>query len=130
MMNGLRWAGVLCTVFLLVGCLADKQTLDTSSHYGAFNQTITEVEMLAMMVARDNYEAREYPIEDQFTAAIHYFIKNEEVKGTPLEDEARKLLDQVNQIDEIWKSPDGSVEAIRGVVKEMEDQVELIKSMM
>jgi hypothetical protein len=130
MINGLRGAGALCTVFLLVGCGESKQTMDARSHYGAFNQTITEVEMLSQMVSRENYKAREHPIEDQLTGAIHFFLKNEEVKGTPLEAEARKLLDQTDQIDEIWKSSDGSVEKIRAVVKEMSDQVEHMKTMM
>jgi len=131
MINGLRWAGALCAVFLLVGCGEDKQkTLDVRSHYGAFNQTIGEVKGLHQLVSRENYKAREHPIEDQLTASIHYFLKNEDVKGTPLEAEARKLLDQTDQIDEIWKSSDGSVEKIRAVVKEMSDQVEHMKTMM
>ena len=131
MINGLRWAGALCVVFLVMGCgPSKKQTMDARTHYGAFNQTISEVEMLSNYVNREEYQAREDPIEDQLTGAIHFFMRNDEIKGTPLEAEAKKLLDQTVQIQEIWKSPDGSVEKIRAVVKEMSDQVEHMKTMM
>ena len=130
MINGLRLTGVLCTVFLLVGCGESRTSMDTRSYYGAFNMIAAEVVNLEQEVHSKNYHGQHNPIEDQLGSAIHAFMRNEEVKGTPLEAEAQKLADQEQKILEIWHSPDGSVEKIRDVVKEMQEQVAHMKTML
>jgi len=130
MINGLRVTGFLCTAFLLVGCGESKNTLDTRTYYGGFNMIEAEVLNLDQEVNSKNWKGQSNPIEDQLGSAIHAFMRNEEVKGTPLEAEVKKLADQEQQILEIWQSPDGSVEKIRAVVKEMQARVELMKTMM
>ncbi len=133
MINGLRLTGFLCTVVSLVGCDFiggnSRESMDTRTYYGAFNMIVSEVEDLQFQVNVDTYKGRNNPVEDQLGAAIHAFMTNEDVKGTPLEAEAQKLADQEQKIVEIWKSPDGSVEKIRAAAKEMQDQVEHMKTM-
>ncbi len=134
MINGLRLTGILCTVVLLVGCDviggSSSESMDTRTYYGAFNMIESEVENLVFQVNVDTFKGRNNPVEDQLGAAIHAFKTNEDVKGTPLEAEAQKLADLEQKIVEIWKSPDGSVEKIRAAAKEMQDQVEHMKTMM
>jgi len=133
MINGLRLTAFLCTVVSLVGCDffggSSRKTMDTRTYYGAFNMIVSEVEDLQSQVNADTFKGRFNPVEDQLGAAIHAFMTNEDVKGTPLEAEAQKLADQEQKIVEIWKSPDGSVEKIRAAAKEMQDQVEHMKTM-
>jgi len=133
MNNGLRLTGFFCVVGLLAGCADERygpQSMDAQTYYGAFNQIVSEVENLQSQVNVDAFQRDYNPVEDQLTAAIHFFKKNEEVKGTPLEAEAQKLLDLTAQIEELWQSPDGSVGEIRVVAAEMQDQVEHMKEMM
>lgn len=126
---GYRLMGFLCTVFLLVGCGESRTSMDTRSYYGAFNMIVSEVDNLDQQVNAENYRGQSNPIEDQLGSAIHAFMRNADVKGTPLEAEAQKLADQEQKILEIWNSPDGSVEKIRAVVKEMQEQLEHMKTM-
>jgi hypothetical protein len=104
--------------------------MDTRTYYGAFNMIVSEVENLRFQVNVDTYKGQHNPIEDQLGSAIYAFMRHEDVKGTPLEAEAQKLLDQEQQILKIWKSRDRSVEKIRAVAKEMQDQVEHMKTLM
>jgi hypothetical protein len=104
--------------------------MDTRTYYGAFNMIVSEVENLGFQVNVDTYRGQHNPIEDQLGSAIYAFMSHEDVKGTPLEAEAQKLLDQTKQIEELWKSRGGSVQKIRAVAKEMQDQVEHMKTMM
>lgn len=132
MTNGFRWMGFFCTVVLLVGC-SDKRkgptSMDTRTYYGAFNVIVSEVENLQFQVNVDTYVGQFNPIEDQLGSAIHAFMTNEKVVGTPLEEEAQKLADQEQEIVKIWRSR-GGVDKIRDAVLEMQEQVELMKTMM
>ena len=129
MINGLRLTGFLCTVFLLVGCGEGRTTMNTRTYHGAFNMIVAEVENLGVQVNFETYRGQDNPIEDQLGSAIHAFKTNKEVKGTPLEAEAQKLADQEQQIVQLWESG-GSVEDIRAAAKEMQAQVEHMKTLM
>lgn len=129
MINGLRLAGFLCTVMLLVGCGESRDSMDTRGFYGAFNSIVAEVENLQAQVNDEYYKGQDPP-EDQLGAAIVAFMSKAEVKGTPLEAEAQKLADKEQEILEILSSPDGSVEKVQAAAKEMQDQVEHMKTLM
>ena len=130
MSNGRRLMGFLCSVLLLVGCGESRNSMDTRGYYGAFNMIVSEVENLQQQVNSEHYHGRVSPIEDQLGSAIYAFMRNEDVKGTPLEAEAKKLADKEQEILKIWKSSDGSVEKIRTAAKEMQDQVDHMKTML
>ncbi|TWU05219.1 hypothetical protein CA54_59070 [Symmachiella macrocystis] len=130
MNNKLRLASYLCTLFLLVGCGESRTSIDTRGYYGAFNMIELEVNDMDQYVNSKNYKVQYNPVEDQLGSAIYAFMRNEDVKGTPLEAEAKKLADQEQQILKIWKTRDRSVEKIRTAVKEMQDQVEHLKTML
>ena len=104
MINGLRLTGFLCTVFLLVGCGESRKSIDTRTYHGAFNMIVMEVENLQQQVNAETYKGQYSPIEDQLGSAIYAFMSNKDVKGTPLEAEAQKLVDQEAKILEIWQS--------------------------
>jgi hypothetical protein len=89
---------------------------------------VAEVDNLNVQVNFKTYRRQQNPIEDQLGSAIHAFMTNEDVKGTPLEAEAQKLADKEQEIVKIWRSG-GSVEKIRAAAKEMQDQVEHMKTM-
>lgn len=131
MTNGLRWTGCVCAVAVLVGCGDERYSrtsMDTRTFYGAFNVIVSEVENLQFQVNVDTYVGQFNPIEDQLGSAIHAFKTNEQVKGTPLEAEAQKLADLEQEIVNIWKSR-GGVGKIRAAAKEMQDQVDHMKTM-
>ena len=129
MINGLRSTAFLCTVIVLAGCGESRNSMDTRTYYGAFNMIVMEVENLQFQVSVDTYKGQFNPIEDQLGAAIHAFKTNEDVKGTPLEAEAQKLADQETEIVKLWQSR-GSVETIRAAAKEMQVQVDHMKTML
>ncbi len=132
MTNGLRLTGFFCTVILLVGCGDGRNSatsMDTRTYYGAFNMIVSEVENLQFQVNVKTYVGQNNPIEDQLGSAIHAFTTNKDVKGTPLEAEAQKLADQEQEIVKIWRSR-GGVAKIRAAAKEMQEQVEHMKTMM
>lgn len=131
MINGLRLTGLFWTVVLLVGCGNARYgpgSMDTRTYYGAFNMIVSEVENLQFQVNVDTYKGQFNPVEDQLGSAIHAFKTNEDVQGTPLEAEAQKLADLEQKIVELWKSR-RPVDEIRAAAKEMQDQVEHMKSM-
>lgn len=129
MSNRIRLTGFLCAVSLLVGCEDSRKSIDTRTYHGAFNMIVMEVENLQQQVNAETYTGQYSPIEDQLGSAILAFMSNADVKGTPLEAEAKKLADQEAKIMEIWQSSDMSAEKIRSAAKEMLDQVEHMKSM-
>jgi len=129
MVNGLRLTGCLCTVLLLVGCGESRTSIDTRGYYGAFNMIELEVNDMNQNVNSEKYRVKYNPVEDQLGSAIYAFMRNEDVKGTPLEAEAKKLADQEQEILKIWKTRGRTVEKIRAAVKEMHDQVEHMKTM-
>jgi hypothetical protein len=90
---------------------------------------VSEVENLQFQVNVKTYVGQNNPIEDQLGSAIHAFTTNKDVKGTPLEAEAQKLADQEQEIVKIWRSR-GGVAKIRAAAKEMQEQVEHMKTMM
>ena len=102
--------------------------MDTRTYHGAFNVVVSEVENLQFQVNSKAYVGKGNPIEDQLGSAIHAFMTNKDVKGTPLEAEAKKLADQEQVIVKIWKTR-GGVKKIRDAAKEMQDQVERMKAM-
>ncbi len=57
-------------------------------------------------------------------------MRNEDVKGTPLEAEAQKLADQEQELQKMWQTRKGSLEEMRATAKEMQDRVEHMKTMM
>jgi hypothetical protein len=114
-----------------VGCGDGRDgptSMDTRTYYGAFNVIVMEVENLQFQVNVDTYVGQNNPIEDQLGSAIHAFKSHEDVKGTPLEAEAQKLADKEQEIARIWSSR-GGVAKIRAAAKEMQDQVEHMKTM-
>lgn len=118
-------------VVLLAGCSDGSQgpnSMDTRNYYGAFNVLVTEVENLQFQVNAKTYVGKSNPVEDQLGSAIYAFMTNQDVKGTPLEAEAKKLADKEQEIVKIWKSR-GGVKKIREASKEMLDQVERMKPM-
>ncbi len=131
MTNGLQRAVLFCIVVFLVGCSDGRKgpnSMDTRTYHGAFNVVVSEVENLQFQVNSKAYVGKGNPIEDQLGSAIHAFMTNKDVKGTPLEAEAKKLADQEQVIVKIWKSR-GGVKKIRDAAKEMQDQVERMKAM-
>lgn len=129
MINELRMVAVLCTFFLALGCGESKTSVDSRTYHGAFNNIVIETETMQADVNSVHYDGRLEPVPDQFGSAVAAFMRNEDVKGTPLEAEAQKLLDKEREIMDIWNSPDGSIEKIRAAVKEVVDQVEHMKTM-
>lgn len=131
MTNGPPWTGFFCAVLLLAGCSNGRNgptSMDTRTFYGAFNVIVSEVENLQFQVNVDTYVGKSNPVEDQLGSAIHAFVTNKDVIGTPLEEEAKKLADQEQEIVKIWRSG-GGVAKIRDAAQEMQDQVELMKTM-
>jgi hypothetical protein len=131
MTDELRRAVFFCIVVFLVGCSdpgKGPNSMDTRNYYGAFNVIVSEVENLQFQVNAKTYVGKSNPVEDQLGSAIHAFMTNQDVKGTPLEAEAKKLADQEQVIVKIWKSR-GGVKKIREASKEMQDQVERMKAM-
>lgn len=129
MIQELRMGAVLCIFFLALGCGESKTSVDSRTYHGAFNNIVIETDTMQDDVNSDHYDGRLEPVPDQFGAAVHAFLRNEDVKGTPLEAEAQKLLDKEQEIMEIWRSPDGSLEKLRSAVKEVVDQVEHMKTL-
>lgn len=128
----LGWTVFFCTVVLLVGCRDGRKgpaSMDTRTYHGAFNVIVSEVENLQFQVNVDTYVGQNNPVEDQLGSAIHAFMTNKDVVGTPLEDEAKKLVDQEQEIVKIWMSR-GGVEKIRDAAQEMQHQIELMRTMM
>ncbi len=131
MTNELLRTVFFCIVVFLVGCSdpgKGPNSMDTRTYYGAFNVVVSEVENLQFQVNAKTYVGKSNPVEDQLGSAIHAFMTNQDVKGTPLEAEAKKLADQEQVIVKIWKSR-GGVKKIREASKEMQDQVERMKAM-
>lgn len=131
MTNGLLRAFFLCAAVFLVGCSDPRNgpnSMDTQTYFGAFNVIVMEVENLQFQVNAKTYKGKSNPIEDQLGSAIYAFMTNQSVKGTPLEAEAKKLADKEQEIVKIWKSR-GGVEKIRGAAKEMQDQVDHMKTL-
>ena len=131
MTNAIQRTAFFCIVALLVGCSDGRKgpnSMDTRTYYGAFNVVVSEVENLQFQVNAKTYVGKGNPIEDQLGSAIYAFMTNQEVKGTPLEAEAKKLADQEQVIVKIWKSR-GGVKKIREAAKEMQDQVDRMKAM-
>jgi hypothetical protein len=129
MINVLHWTGFLCAVCLLVGCGESRTNMNSRTYYGAFNNIVAEVQNAHDTVNNEQWDVRLQPVEDQFGSAVAAFMRNEDVKGTPLEAEAQKLLDHEAKIMEIWQSSDGSVEKVKAAVQEMMDHVEHMKTM-
>ena len=131
MTNAIQRMAFFCIVALLVGCSDGRKgpnSMDTRTYYGAFNVVVSEVENLQFQVNAKTYVGKGNPIEDQLGSAIYAFMTNQEVKGTPLEAEAKKLADQEQVIVKIWKSR-GGVKKIREAAKEMQDRVDRMKAM-
>jgi hypothetical protein len=128
MNDSIRLAGVCCIAALLIGCGEGPNNMNNRNYTGAFNNIVMEVTNMQLTV-NGEWDPRLQPVEDQLGAAVHAFKRNKDVKGTPLEAEAQKLLDQEAKIMEIWQSPEGSVEKIQAAVQEMVDQVEHMKTM-
>ncbi len=130
MNDSIRFAGVLCIAMMLAGCgESARKSMNTRTYYGAFNMIVFEVENMEQQVNHESYRGQFSPVEDQLGSAIYAFMRNEDVKGTPLEAEAQKLADKEQEILQIWESPDGSVEKIRAAVKEMQEQLEHMKTL-
>lgn len=130
MTNHLLRTVLFCTVVFVVGCgdaRNGRTSMDTRTYYGAFNMIVSEVENLQMQVNAKTYVGKGNPIEDQLGSAIYAFMTNPQVKGTPLEAEAKKLADQEQVIVKIWKSR-GGVKKIREAAKVMQDQVDQMKA--
>lgn len=131
MTSDLRMTVFFLTIVSLVGCSDPRNgrtSMDTRTYYGAFNMIVSEVENLQMQVNAKTYVGKGNPIEDQLGAAIYAFMTNPEVKGTPLEAEAKKLIDQEKETVKIWKSR-GGVKKIREAALEMQKQVDHMKTM-
>jgi len=131
MTNELLRTVFFCIVVFLVGCSdpgKGPSSMDTRNYYGAFNVIVSEVENLQFQVNAKTYVGKSNPVEDQLGSAIHAFMTNQDVKGTPLEAEAKKLADQEQVIVKIWKSR-GGVKKIREAAKEMQNQVDRMKAM-
>ncbi|MCA9074757.1 MAG: hypothetical protein KDA93_06980 [Planctomycetaceae bacterium] len=124
-----RLAAVLCTFFLLLGCGESKTSMDQRTYYGAFNSIKTAVDDMKYEVFAETYDPRVEPVPAEYGSAVAAFMRNDDVKGTPLEAEAQKLLDKEQEIMEIWNSPDGTIEKLRAAVQEAVDQVEHMKTM-
>lgn len=125
----IRLTGALCISAMLIGCGESPTNMNNRNYTGAFNNIVTEVRDMQSTV-NGKWDLRLQPVEDQLGAAVHAFKRSKEVKGTPLEAEAQKLLDQEAKIMEIWQSRDVSVEKIQAAVQEMVDQVEHMKTLM
>jgi len=129
MNDSIRLAGVFCIAAMLLGCGESPTNMNNRNFTGAFNNIVAEVGDMQDTVNSDKWDVRLQPVEDQLGAAVFAFKRSKEVKGTPLEAEAQKLLDQEAKIMEIWQSRDGSVDEIRAAVQEMVDQVEHMKTL-
>lgn len=131
MADELRRTILLSIVVFLVGCgdgSKGPSSMDTRNYYGAFNVIVSEVENLQFQVNAKTYVGKTNPVEDQLGSAIYAFMTNQDVKGTPLEAEAKKLADQEQVIVKVWKSR-GGVKKIREAAKVMQDQVDRMKPM-
>ena len=131
MADELRRTIFLSIVVFLVGCgdgSKGPNSMDTRNYYGAFNVIVSEVENLQFQVNAKTYVGKTNPVEDQLGSAIYAFMTNQDVKGTPLEAEAKKLADQEQVIVKVWKSR-GGVKKIREAAKVMQDQVDRMKPM-
>ncbi|MCA9026916.1 MAG: hypothetical protein KDA86_17045 [Planctomycetaceae bacterium] len=130
MTKEIRLVAILCTFVLSLGCgPSKKSSVDSRTYHGAFNNIVIETEGMKADVFSENYDPRLEPVQDQFGSVVAAFMRNKDVKGTPLEAEAQKLLDKEQEIMEIWRSPDGSIEKLRAAVQEVVDQVEHMKTM-
>ncbi len=129
MTDSIRLTGALCIAAMLIGCGESPTNMNNRNYTGAFNNIVSEVNNMQSTVNDERWDQRLQPVEDQLGAAVHAFKRNKDVKGTPLEAEAQKLLDQEAKIMEIWESRDGSVEKIQAAVQEMVDQVEHMKTL-
>lgn len=128
MIHEFRLAAVFCPVVLLLGCGESKTSVDSRTYSGAFNNIVIETEDMQTSVFSESYDPRLEPVPDQFGSAVAAFMRNKDVKGSPLEAEAQKLLDLEKKIMGIWRSPDGSLEKLRAAVQEVVDQVEHMKT--
>ena len=129
MTDSIRLTGALCIAAMLIGCGESPTNMNNRNYTGAFNNIVSEVNNMQSTVNDERWDQRLQPVEDQLGAAVHAFKRNKDVKGTALEAEAQKLLDQEAKIMEIWESRDGSVEKIQAAVQEMVDQVEHMKTL-
>lgn len=130
MINGLRLAGFLCITGLLVGCGPSATTQDVRTSIGAFNIVKQEIDSLKATIDNPNWQGQYNPIEDQVQSALSSLAKNEKVVGTPLEAEAKKLLELEAKAQQIYNSPDATREKVEEVVNEMVAVVEKMDSMM
>ena len=128
MTDSIRLTGALCIAAMLIGCGESSTNMNNRNYTGAFNNIVAEVRDMQITV-NGKWDLRLQPVEDQLGAAVYAFKTNKDVKGTPLEAEAQKLLDQEAKIMEIWESRDVSVEKIQAAVEEMVDQVEHMKTL-
>ena len=129
MISELRMVAVLCTIFLALGCGESKTSVDSRTYYGAFNNIKIETQTMKDDVFSEYYDGQLEPVPDQFGSAVAAFLRNEDVKGTPLEAEGKKLLEKEKEIMGIWRSPDGTIEKLRAAVQEVVDQVEHMETM-
>jgi hypothetical protein len=131
MKDSLRYMVFLFALAMTIGCGGSpkEMSMDTRTYHGAFNMIVSEVENLQQQVNAESYKVQYNPIEDQVGSAIHAFMTNKEVVGTPLETEAKKLADKEAEILKIWRSPGATVEKIRTAAKEMMEQVEHMKTL-
>ena len=129
MNDSIRLAGVCCIVAVLIGCGPSATNMSNRNHIGAFNNIRMEVRDMHAYVNSGKWDPRLSPVEDQLGAAVSAYMRNKEIKGTPLEAEGQKLLDLEAKIMQIWQSPEGSIEKVQAAVQEMMDQVERMEEM-
>ena len=130
MINRLRLTGFLCIAVSLVGCGESNTAMDTRGYKGAFNMIAAEVRNMNVQINSEYYTGQDSPVEDQLGAAINALMRNEAVKGTPLEAEVQKLKDQEAKMLDIWGSPDGSLQVLRDAGKEMQEMVEHLETLL
>lgn len=130
MSDGLRWTGFLCVIVLLTGCFESKTSGDPRGFYGSFNNVKQEVRNLKSTVDNENWYGQNNPVEDQVQSSIYALMTNDDVVGTEIEPEAKKLYELEAKVHQVYRSPDATKEKMQEVVNEMWAIVEKIEPMM
>ena len=129
MSDGLRWTGFLCVIVLLTGCFESKTSGDPRGFYGSFNNVKMEVESLKLTIDNDNWYGQNNPVEDQVQSSIKALMINDDVVGTPIEAEAKKLYELEAKMHQVYRSPDATKEKMQEVADEMWAIVQKIEPM-
>jgi len=118
----------LAGIGLLAGCGGQGVPAHQNKDW-LFGEVCQQVIDLNQNVSSEFYEAEDEPIEDPLYNAILGWQRHED-RDPAYDAYAQKLVEQQDQIMDIWNSADGSIEEIVEMAQQMQDTVDEVRDQM